>query len=101
MNGSNTLSNSMGGSLRVDYPNRYTEEYQTWTGGYLGRADHKGFIDIEEFGIPENYLYYGGLGVILLGIIPAFFIRRCPGCGAYLGRKANPVRCNSCEAEFR
>jgi hypothetical protein len=62
---------------------------------------HKGFIDIEEFGIPENYLYYGGLGVILLGIVPAFFIWRCPGCGAYLGRKANPVRCNSCEAEFR
>ena len=62
---------------------------------------HKAFINIEDFGIPENYLYYGGLGLILLAIVPAIFIWRCPGCGAYLGKKANPERCNSCGAEFR
>ncbi len=62
---------------------------------------HKAFINIEDFGIPENYLYYGGLGLILVSIVPVFFIWRCPGCGAYLGQKASPTCCNSCGAEFR
>jgi hypothetical protein len=63
---------------------------------------HKGFINLEEIlGIPENYLYFGFLGVALLGIPAALLVWRCPGCGAWLGKKANPVCCNSCGAEFR
>ena len=62
---------------------------------------HKAFINIEDFGIPENYLYYGGLGLVVLAALSAFLIWRCPGCGAHLGKQANPERCNSCGAEFR
>ncbi len=61
---------------------------------------HKGFIDIETFGVPETYVYYGGLALILLAIVPAILIWRCPGCGAHLGKQANPTHCPSCGAEF-
>jgi hypothetical protein len=63
---------------------------------------HKGFIDLEEIlGIPENYLYFGFLGLALLGIPAILLIWRCPGCGARLGKKANPSCCEACGAEFR
>jgi rubrerythrin len=62
---------------------------------------HKGFIDIESIGIPENYLYYGGLALILLGIAPLFLVWRCPGCGAHLGKKPSPEKCDNCGAIFR
>ena len=63
---------------------------------------HKAVVNLEEIlGVPENYLYFGFLGLSLLAIVPAFFIWKCPGCGAYLGKQANPTRCRSCGAEFR
>jgi hypothetical protein len=61
---------------------------------------HKGLINVEEFGVPENYLYIGGLGLFLLAFIPLFIVWRCPGCGAYLGREASPTTCRSCGARF-
>jgi hypothetical protein len=61
---------------------------------------HKAFINIEDYGIPENYLYFGGLGLILVGAIPIFVVWRCPGCGKYLGRNASPSNCPGCGAQF-
>jgi hypothetical protein len=61
---------------------------------------HKAHINIEDFGIPENWLYYGGLAVVLIGVIPIFAIWRCPGCGKYLGKKAKPPNCAHCGARF-
>src|SRR5436190_2171291 len=62
---------------------------------------HKALINIEAFGIPENYAYFGFLGAALLAFLTAYFIWRCPGCGAYLGKKPSPERCDSCGAKFR
>jgi hypothetical protein len=62
---------------------------------------HKAFINVEEFGIPENYLYYGGLALVLVGVAVNFAIWRCPGCQTYLGNKAVPTSCIACGAEFR
>jgi hypothetical protein len=63
---------------------------------------HKAIINLEEIlGIPENYLYFGFLAAVLLGVPAALLIWRCPGCGAWLGKKANPARCDSCGVEFR
>ena len=62
---------------------------------------HKGLVDVEQFGIPENYLYFGSLGVALLALPAALLVWRCPGCGAWLGNKPNPDCCKSCGAEFR
>jgi hypothetical protein len=63
---------------------------------------HKAIINLEEIlGIPENYLYIGFVALAVASIVPAFLIWKCPGCGAYLGRQANPTRCASCGAEFR
>jgi hypothetical protein len=60
----------------------------------------KAHINIEEYGISENWLYYGGLAVVLIGVIPIFAIWRCPGCGKYLGKKAKPPPCTRCGARF-
>ena len=60
----------------------------------------KGLIDVEEFGYSEKYLYIGALGVMFVGLIATFIIRRCPGCSAYLGRDGNPSRCQKCGAIF-
>lgn len=62
---------------------------------------HKGFFNIESFGIPENYLYAGGLGLILLALVAALLIWRCPGCKAHLGKQPNPTSCPSCGAQFK
>jgi hypothetical protein len=62
---------------------------------------YKGFIDVSEFGLAENYLYIGAFGVIFLALIPMLVVWRCPGCRAYLGRDINPARCPSCGARFR
>ena len=61
---------------------------------------HKGLVDVEQFGIPENYLYIGGLSVFLVALVALLFVWRCPGCGAYLGREASPTTCRSCGARF-
>ena len=62
---------------------------------------HKGLVDVEQFGIPENYLYIGGLSVFLVALVALLVVWRCPGCGAYLGRDANPPGCPKCGAKFR
>ena len=62
---------------------------------------YKGLIDAQSFGVPENYLYVGGFAAAFLGLIAIFVVWRCPGCGAYLGKKGNPAQCPSCGAEFR
>jgi hypothetical protein len=61
---------------------------------------HKGMIDVEEFGIPKNYLYLGGLGIFLVSFLSLLLVWRCPGCGAYLGREASPTTCRRCGARF-
>ena len=61
----------------------------------------KGFIDVERFGIPENYFYILGFAVAFGGLIPIFIVWRCPGCSAYLGKEASPSECRSCGAKFR
>ena len=62
---------------------------------------HKGLVDVEQFGIPETYLYLGGLGLFLVALVALLVVWRCPGCGAYLGRDANPPGCPKCGATFR
>ncbi len=63
---------------------------------------HKGFVDLAGIlDVPESYLYYGVLGMTLLALVSAFFVWKCPCCGSHLGKKPNPVRCDSCGAEFR
>src|SRR5437868_2016364 len=62
---------------------------------------YKGLLNVEEFGLPENYLYGGGFAMILVGVIPIFIIWRCPGCGSYLGRETSPKECQRCGARFR
>lgn len=62
---------------------------------------YKGLIDVENFGIPENYLSIGGFAATFLGLIAIFVVWRCPGCGTYLGRNGNPAQCPSCGAKFR
>jgi len=62
---------------------------------------HKGLVDVEQFGIPENYLYIGGLGLFLVALLLLLIVWRCPGCGAYLGRDFNPPGCPKCRATFR
>ena len=62
---------------------------------------HKGMVDFEQFGLPESYLYIGGLGLFLVALVALLLVWRCPGCGAYLGRDANPTGCLKCGATFR
>jgi hypothetical protein len=61
---------------------------------------HKGLVDVEQFGIPENYLYISGLSVFLVALVTLLVVWRCPGCGAYLGREASPTSCRRCGARF-
>ena len=61
---------------------------------------HKGLVDVGKFGIPENYLYIGGLSVFLVALVALLVVWRCPGCGSYLGREANPATCRKCGARF-
>ena len=61
---------------------------------------HKGLVDVEQFGIPESYLYIGGLGLFLVALLLLLVVWRCPGCGTYLGREASPTTCRSCGARF-
>jgi hypothetical protein len=62
---------------------------------------HKGLVDVEQFGLPESYLYIGGLGLFLVALVALLVVWRCPGCGAYLGREASPTTCRRCGARFR
>ncbi len=62
---------------------------------------HKAWINIEDYGIPENFLYYGGLGIILVGFLPIFAIWRCPACRSYLGRGVSPDSCPKCGVRFK
>jgi rubrerythrin len=62
---------------------------------------YKGLVDVEAFGLPENYLYVAAFAVIVLAIVAIVIIWRCPGCRTYLGREFNPARCPSCGAQFR
>jgi hypothetical protein len=62
---------------------------------------HKGIFDIEAFGLPENYLYYGGFAVLLVGVVVIVVVWRCPGCGSYLGKNTSPARCAHCGARFQ
>jgi hypothetical protein len=61
---------------------------------------HKGLVDVEQFGLPESYLYIGGLSVFLMALVALLVVWRCPGCGSYLGREANPATCRNCGARF-
>jgi hypothetical protein len=61
---------------------------------------HKGLVDVEKFGLPESYLYIGGLSVFLVALVALLVVWRCPGCGSYLGREANPATCRKCGARF-
>ena len=63
--------------------------------------EYKGFIDVEEFGLPENYLFIGGFAVIVLAVLPLLLIWRCPACRAYLGRELHLARCPACGARFQ
>jgi hypothetical protein len=62
---------------------------------------HKAIINVENLGIPENYLYFGGLAVILAGVIPIVVAWRCPNCRSYLGKEFNPRSCPHCGARFQ
>ena len=62
---------------------------------------YKGLLNVEDFGLPENYLYIGTFAVVFLGLIVVVVIWRCPGCWAYLGKELNPAQCPSCRARFR
>jgi hypothetical protein len=61
---------------------------------------HKGLVDVEQFGLPESYLYIGGLSVFVVALVALLVVWRCPACGAYLGREANPATCRKCAARF-
>lgn len=60
----------------------------------------KGLIDVTQFGLAERYLYIGGLSVFLVALVARLVMWRCPGCGSYLGREANPATCRKCGARF-
>jgi hypothetical protein len=62
---------------------------------------YKGFLDVADYGLAENYLYIVGFTVIFLAVLPILVVWRCPGCGAYLGRGLSPARCPSCQARFQ
>jgi hypothetical protein len=62
--------------------------------------DYREIINVTTFGLPENYLYIGGIVVILLALIPIVAVWRCPGCGTYLGKNTNPKSCSGCGAQF-
>jgi hypothetical protein len=62
---------------------------------------YKGIIDLEGTGISENNLFLGGFGVVFAALAGIFAVWRCPGCGAYLGKEANPSHCPRCHARFR
>ena len=64
-------------------------------------SQYKGLIDIEAFGVPENYLYVAGFAATFLGLALIFLEWRCPGCGAYLGRSFSPEQCPRCGANLR
>ena len=61
---------------------------------------YKGLIDVESFGVPESYLYVGGLGASVVGLISIFIVWRCPACGSYLGKEGSPTRCPKCGVKF-
>jgi rubrerythrin len=61
---------------------------------------YQGLIDAESFGIPENYLYVGGLTASVVGLIAIFIVWRCPACNAYLGKEGSPSRCPKCGVKF-
>jgi rubrerythrin len=61
---------------------------------------YKGLINVEAFGLPESYLYYGGLPALFVLLGAIFIVWRCPGCGSYLGRDANPSHCPRCGVRF-
>ena len=61
---------------------------------------YKGFVDVADYGLPENYLYIGGFALIFFAVLPILVVWRCPGCGAYLGRELSPARCPSCKGRF-
>ena len=62
---------------------------------------HKGFIDVAEFGLPVDRLLYGSLAAAVVGLGGIFAVWRCPGCSAYLGKEASPASCPGCGARFR
>jgi hypothetical protein len=64
-------------------------------------AHHKGLIDIEQYGVPEAYLYGGTLVVIFGALGLSFLFWRCPGCRAYLGKSFSPTSCPKCGAKFQ
>jgi len=62
---------------------------------------YKGLINVEHFGLHENYAYVGGLAAAFVGLISIFVVWRCPCCWAYLGKEGNPSQCPGCGAKFR
>jgi hypothetical protein len=61
---------------------------------------HRAYINIEQFGLPENYLYYGSFGLIIIGGVLLRIFWRCPECGAPLGKEFSPAQCPACSAKF-
>ena len=63
--------------------------------------DYKGIINVQEYGVPEAYLYGGCVVVILVAAVAIAVVWRCPGCGVYLGKEFSPSRCPGCGVRFR
>jgi hypothetical protein len=61
---------------------------------------HQGFINIEDFGLNADHMYWGGFGAIAVCFAAIFALWRCPRCRAYLGKELSPPRCPSCGADF-
>ncbi len=62
---------------------------------------HKGLVNVEDFGLPEEYLYAVGFAVMVAAFVVLLFAWRCPRCRSYLGREASPASCPKCGALFR
>lgn len=52
-------------------------------------------------GIPNIYLLFVALVIIIAGLIISIFNWRCPSCNKYLGKKFNPKFCSNCGVELR